>query len=42
MRVETKVGHLLLAAVALQVGKRKGVDFLGVNVRIFPQLSTAG
>ena len=41
-RVETKVGHLLLATVALQVCERKGVDFLGVDVRIFPQLDTTG
>jgi hypothetical protein len=39
-RVETKVGQLLLAAVAFQASERKGVDFLGVDVRIFPQLET--
>ena len=40
-RVETKVGHLLLATVPLQVGERKHVDSLGVDVGIFPQSGTA-
>jgi hypothetical protein len=36
IRVKTKVGHALPTTVGLQVGERKCVDLLGVDVGIFP------